>query len=104
MREPVKWVGGVVAAGAVLVALAGCGGGAPPVASASTVAASSPSPSPAAQPVAPVAPVDAAAVAALKAANGVLGTEYDYLKGPVLLRVTGQIKPSSAKAYQAALG
>jgi hypothetical protein len=39
---------------------------------------------------------------ALKGANGVLGEEYHYQDGPVLLRVFGTIKPSVAKKYQAA--
>lgn len=34
----------------------------------------------------------------------VLGAEYDYLNGPVLLRVAGDIKPSKAKAYGLAFG
>lgn len=39
---------------------------------------------------------------ALKGANGVLGEEYHYQEGPVLLRVYGDIKPSVARKYQAA--
>ncbi len=39
---------------------------------------------------------------ALKAANGVLGAEYDYISGPVLLRVSGTLKPSVAARYEAA--
>jgi hypothetical protein len=39
---------------------------------------------------------------ALKGANGLLGEEYHYQDGPALLRVTGQIKPSTAKTYGAA--
>lgn len=39
---------------------------------------------------------------ALKAANGVLGEEYHYMDGPVLLRVAGAVKPSVAKQYEAA--
>lgn len=39
---------------------------------------------------------------ALKGANGLLGEEYHYQDGPVLLRVFGDIKPSVAKKYQAA--
>jgi hypothetical protein len=35
-------------------------------------------------------------------ANQALGTEYDTLHGSVLLRVTGQVKPSRAKAYATA--
>lgn len=38
----------------------------------------------------------------LKNADGVLGEEYHYQNGPVLLRVTGELKPSVAKQYQAA--
>ena len=37
----------------------------------------------------------------LKNANGVLGEEYHYQEGPVLLRVTGKLKPSVAKQYEA---
>lgn len=40
--------------------------------------------------------------AALKASEGVLGTEYHYQHKGFLLRVTGKIKPSQAKAYQTA--
>lgn len=32
----------------------------------------------------------------------ILGSEYDYLDGATLLRVTGQLKPSEAKEYEAA--
>lgn len=42
-------------------------------------------------------------LAALKGANGVLGDEYHYQKGAVLLRVSGDLKPSAAKLYEAAL-
>ena len=38
----------------------------------------------------------------LKGANGVLGSEYHFLKGPTLLRVWGDMKPSIAKAYESA--
>lgn len=31
------------------------------------------------------------------------GTEYDYVKGPILVRVTGNLTPTKAKEYQAAL-
>jgi hypothetical protein len=34
--------------------------------------------------------------------NQALGTEYDTLHGSVLLRVTGRVKPSRAKAYATA--
>ena len=33
---------------------------------------------------------------------GMLGSEYNYLDGAVLLRVAGEIKPSVAKKYEAA--
>ncbi len=33
-----------------------------------------------------------------------LVNEYDYLNGPVLVRVTGNLPPSKAKDYEAALG
>lgn len=39
---------------------------------------------------------------ALKEANGVLGSEYNYQDGPVLLRVAGTLKPSVAKQYETA--
>jgi hypothetical protein len=39
----------------------------------------------------------------LKSAGG-LGSEYDYVKGPVLVRVTGDLVPSKARDYEAALG
>ena len=32
------------------------------------------------------------------------GTEYDYVRGPVLLRVIGALTPDQAAAYEAALG
>ncbi|WP_433046138.1 hypothetical protein [Dactylosporangium sp. CS-033363] len=32
-----------------------------------------------------------------------LGTEYHYLNGPVLVRVTGKVKPSVAKPFEAAV-
>jgi hypothetical protein len=35
-------------------------------------------------------------------ASQALGTEYDTVHGSVLLRVTGQVKPSRAKAYATA--
>jgi hypothetical protein len=40
--------------------------------------------------------------AALRA-NPILGTEYGFVSGPVLLRVSGAIKPSVAKNYEAGL-
>jgi hypothetical protein len=33
-----------------------------------------------------------------------LGTEYDYVVGGVLVRVTGTVKPSQARGYEKALG
>lgn len=33
---------------------------------------------------------------------GMLGSEYNYLDGAVLLRVAGEIKPTAAKKYEAA--
>ena len=33
----------------------------------------------------------------------ILGTEYDYVDGPILLRVTGNLPPRKAKTYEAAL-
>jgi hypothetical protein len=33
----------------------------------------------------------------------ILGTEYHYLNGPVLVRVTGKVKPSTAKPFEAAV-
>ena len=41
--------------------------------------------------------------AAQKAAPAV-GTEYEYLSGPVLLRVSQALTPDEAAAYQKALG
>ena len=34
--------------------------------------------------------------------TGGLLTEYDYLDGSALLRVSGELKPSEAKEYEAA--
>ncbi|MHB8220536.1 MAG: hypothetical protein ACYDHU_09495 [Acidimicrobiales bacterium] len=31
------------------------------------------------------------------------GSEYDYLNGPILLRVSGRLRPTQAKGYQRAL-
>lgn len=39
----------------------------------------------------------------LKASGGLLGTEYDTVRGTVLLRVTGRLTPKQAKAYASAL-
>jgi hypothetical protein len=36
--------------------------------------------------------------------NSGLGAEYDYLDGPVLVRVTGNLSPSKARDYEMALG
>ena len=36
--------------------------------------------------------------------NSMLGAEYDYLRGPVLVRVTGNLSPSKARDYERALG
>jgi hypothetical protein len=33
-----------------------------------------------------------------------LGAEYDYLQGPVLVRVTGNLSPGKARDYERALG
>jgi serine/threonine protein kinase, bacterial len=35
------------------------------------------------------------------AAQPMLGTEWTVVKGPLLLRVTGKLKPSDEKAYEA---
>lgn len=35
--------------------------------------------------------------------GGGLGSEYDYVRGPVLVRVTGDLAPSKARTYEAAL-
>ncbi len=40
--------------------------------------------------------------ATLRGAQGVLGTEYDYQAGPVLVRVTGKLSPAQAAVYQRA--
>jgi hypothetical protein len=36
-------------------------------------------------------------------ATPILGTEYSYLDGPVLLRLSQQLTPAQAQEYQAAL-
>ena len=36
--------------------------------------------------------------------NSGLGAEYDYLQGPVLVRVTGNLSPIKAQDYELALG
>ncbi|RIJ52221.1 hypothetical protein DZG00_05730 [Clavibacter lycopersici] len=33
----------------------------------------------------------------------VLGTEYDYVRGNAIIRVTGELKPSEAAEYEAAI-
>jgi hypothetical protein len=40
----------------------------------------------------------------LKNSGSGLGAEYDYLLGPVLLRVTGNLSPSKVQDYERALG
>jgi hypothetical protein len=42
-------------------------------------------------------------IAALQKASPILGTEYHYLHGPVLVRVSGKVKPSVAAGFQAAV-
>ncbi len=44
---------------------------------------------------------DAAGRTLLKAMP-ILGTEYDYVRDGLLLRVAGDLKPSQAKAYEKA--
>ena len=41
-------------------------------------------------------------IAKVLKASPALGTEYDFLQGPALLRVTGAVKPSTSKQYEAA--
>jgi hypothetical protein len=36
--------------------------------------------------------------------GGILGTEYHYVSGGALVRITGNLVPSAARTYQAALG
>ncbi|MGI5241133.1 hypothetical protein [Dactylosporangium sp. CA-139066] len=36
-------------------------------------------------------------------ANPILGTEYDYVNGSVLVRITGKVKPSVAKTFESAV-
>jgi hypothetical protein len=36
--------------------------------------------------------------------GGILGTEYDYLAGPVLLRLSSQLTPAQAAAYGHVIG
>ncbi|WP_261554052.1 PGRS family protein [Frankia tisae] len=40
--------------------------------------------------------------ATLQGAQGVLGSEYDYTAGPVLVRVTGTLTPAQAAVYERA--
>lgn len=42
-------------------------------------------------------------LARVSAAIPVLGTEYDYVAGPVLLRLSGRLTPVQAKGYERAL-
>ena len=45
----------------------------------------------------------AAYIESIEKALPMLGTEYDYLNGPVLLRVSQDLTPTQAKGYQRAL-
>lgn len=40
----------------------------------------------------------------VKKSNGILGSEYTYVAGTVLVRVTGKLTPKAAMTYEAALG
>jgi hypothetical protein len=40
----------------------------------------------------------------VKKSNGILGSEYTYVDGTVLVRVTGKLTPKAARTYEAALG
>ena len=42
-------------------------------------------------------------IAALQKDSPMLGSEYHYLDGPVLVRVSGELKPSEAKEYETAV-
>lgn len=42
-------------------------------------------------------------IQAIMKGTRVLGTEYHYLAGPVLLRITGSVKPSMAARFEAAV-
>jgi hypothetical protein len=42
-------------------------------------------------------------IAGLQKQSPILGTEYHYLNGPVLVRITGKVKPSDAAKYEAAV-
>jgi hypothetical protein len=46
----------------------------------------------------------AAYIQSVLKADPMLGTEYDYLNGPVLLRVSQYLTPSEAHTYKVALG
>lgn len=52
-------------------------------------------------PDAEAAKVRADFIAALQKDSPILGSEYHYLNGPVLVRVSGELKPSEAKEYEA---
>jgi len=43
-------------------------------------------------------------IASLQKDSPMLGSEYHYLDGPVLVRVSGELKPSEAKEYEAVVG
>lgn len=43
-------------------------------------------------------------IAALQKDSPMLGSEYHYLVGPVLVRVSGELKPSQAMQYEGAIG
>lgn len=53
-------------------------------------------------PTAEAAQQRATYIATLQQASPILGSEYHHLRGPVLLRVTGAIKPSANAAYSTA--
>ena len=42
-------------------------------------------------------------ISTLQADSPFLGSEYHYLVGPVLVRVTGELKPSEAEEYESAV-
>jgi hypothetical protein len=42
-------------------------------------------------------------IATLQKDSPILGSEYHYLTGPILLRVSGELKPSEAQEYEAAV-
>ena len=39
----------------------------------------------------------------LQSLGPIAGTEYDYLAGPIIVRVTGELVPSMAAGYEAAV-